>query len=444
MPGSNALGNALSFVPTLLRARHTAQKLLARLGWLAIAGLIVCGAMAPIAAAQGTTPSQSALQFTNSQTATFTCNVIGPRISGVPGPTGTVTITDLTDSQTLGTATLGTPSQPALFYYGTVNTGSTNATYGAVQIANGDFNGDDNQDIAAIVQDQFQSNLPDALTILLGNGDGTFQVSPPIVLSSGPVGGIVAADFNGDGKLDLAVATSTGVEIFLGNGDGTFESPRLITLPGILGQIIAGKFISTGNVDLAVANTANSFGDNPTIDVLLGNGDGTFQSPVAYPLTNFTSLLLATGDFRGNGTLDLAFVSSVGSDGTTTSSAVGVMLGNGDGTFQAPVTVAMPTAVYIDDFALGNMTTSGHLDVVASGSGFSTVLLGNGDGTLQTPATIQYGPANGTTFYPGGSALLDLNGDGNLDLVVDGYSGTVPRAIGFSTAREQAALKLRY
>src|SRR5262249_36574729 len=168
-----------------------------------------------------------------------------------------------------------------------------------------------------------------SVSILLGNGDGTFQPQVTYAVGTFP-DAIVAGDFNGDGHLDLAVAnnyvndvtqTRVGeVSILLGNGDGTFRSTVSYQVGYYPAGIVAGDFAGTGHLDLAV----NSLGDN-TVSVLLGNGDGTFQPPVVYPVGSGPASIVE-GDFNGDGHLDLA-TSNKGTGDVT------VLLGNGDGTF---------------------------------------------------------------------------------------------------------------
>jgi hypothetical protein len=264
-------------------------------------------------------------------------------------------------------------------------------------IAVGDFNGDGKLDLAV------PNSSDNTLTILLGNGDGTFAstlLSP--YMGSLPIS-IAVGDFNRDGILDLAVANeaSSDVTILLGNGDGTFAPATSFPSAGAKPYAIAvGDFNRDGKLDLAVANEA---GNNLTIS--LGNGDGTFTPAAASPATGNGPMAVAVGDFNGDGKLDLAVANNAGGNLT-------ILLGNGDGTFTAaasPATGNGPVAIAVGDF-----NGDGKLDLaVVNNGGNVTILLGNGDGTF-TPTAAS--PATGS--WPMAVAVGDFNGDGKLDLAV--------------------------
>jgi hypothetical protein len=267
-------------------------------------------------------------------------------------------------------------------------------------IAVGDFNGDGKLDLA--VANPGSSNV----SVLLGNGDGTFQAPLNYTVgtpgTSGPVA-VTVGDFNGDGKLDLAVAgRDIGVNVLLGNGDGTFQAPVSYTVGTFPMSVAVGDFNGDGKLDLAVANNESN-----NVSVLLGKGDGTFQPAVNYAVGTFP-VSVTVGDFNGDGKLDLAVAN-------TASSNVSVLLGNGDGTFQAAVNYAAdnPWSITVGDF---NGDGKPDLAVASADSNNVSVLLGKGDGTFQPAVTFAVGT------YPQSIAMGDFNGDGKPDLATANYT----------------------
>ena len=266
--------------------------------------------------------------------------------------------------------------------------GST-TSYAAV----GDFNGDGKQDLVVI-------NYEGTVNVLLGKGDGAFQ--PAILTSSGTAAAndIATGDFNGDGKTDLALSLpGFSVGIMLGKGDGTFQ-PAVEYSAGLLPLSIAvADFNGDGNADIVVANNVLAGGG---ISVLLGNGDGTFQTAVHHD-AGTDPFSVAVGDFNGDGKADVA-VGDIAS--------VNILLGNGDGTFQPFVTLSYTGAADNSALVVGDFNEDGKADIAASGINGVGILLGKGDGTFE-PGVV----------YPAGNGSMvsgHFNGDGKVDLAVEG------------------------
>src|SRR5207302_6303930 len=165
------------------------------------------------------------------------------------------------------------------------------------------------------------------ISVLLGNRDGTFRAALTFAAGSGPYS-VAVGDFNGDGRPDLAVANygsmqqpGTTITVMLGNGDGTFRAATTNTVDRNPSFVVVGDFNGDGKLDLAAANSGSY-----TVSVLLGNGNGTFQPALTFAAgTNPYSV--AVGDFNGDGKLDLAAANSGSND-------VSVLLSYGDGLFQ--------------------------------------------------------------------------------------------------------------
>ena len=270
---------------------------------------------------------------------------------------------------------------------------------GPTGIATADFNGDGKLDLAVA------NSIDGTVTILLGNGDGTFTLKSTPTAGSG-ANWIAAGDFNEDGKLDLAVANSGssgvgGVTILLGNGDGTFTTGASLTTGDGPFSIVTADFNKDGHLDLAVSN-ANS----DTVTVLLGTGTGTFSFG-STPAVGTQPQVLVVGDFNEDGNLDLAVSNE-------SDNSVSILLGNGNGTFQTQSVISsggpsgFPIGLIAADF-----NGDRHLDLAAVNASDVGILLGSGTGTF----TLQSDPSTASTFLISGVAG-DYNGDGKLDIVV--------------------------
>jgi hypothetical protein len=378
-----------------------------------------------------------------------------------------------------------------------------NTSFAPVTITLGDFNGDGKVDVAVSLSGD---TVPGQEIVLLGNGDGTFQAGKTSTGVFYPAS-VVAGDFNNDGKLDLVIASQTDISnttsILLGNGDGTFQAPSTIfsnsgtlatadlngdgKLDLVLGGSVVEIYLGKGDGTFAIGH---SYAGGPPLaladfnldgkldiaaggDILLGNGDGTFKgvSAVALPLPPYGPPLTAVGDFNKDGAPDVAVLSIsslwnlyilindgtgalslantytlhgpgygiatadlngdgnldlvvFGKDPLTEDWGYSVLLGNGDGSFQSPVFYPQDVATGSNFYSIviADFNNDGKPDIAASlGGGASdnqslVVLLGNGNGTFSSP----------TYFFDGGASSIvsaDFNGDGKQDIAAAGSAG---------------------
>ncbi len=353
-------------------------------------------------------------------------------VSGTPdvAPTGAVSFLDTTnDNYVLGTGTLAGQSHGLDFKE--IDTAPTNLAVDAFTVA--DFNNDGILDVAFNVDGTEISGqaTPGFGQVLLGNGDGSFH------LASGYSTGICprelkTADFNSDGIPDLVYtdaeycslqqqSQTSDLTVLLGHGDGTF-GVSYQTLLGISAQSVAvGDFNGDGIADIAVL-IENDFafaGSLQSLVILLGNGDGTFQAGSPHPIGSVDGTMV-TGDFNGDGIPDLA-INTGGDYILPQFTGVFVLLGKGDGTFSDAAPVVLPGAQDLN-YGLGivDLNNDGRPDLVTDigQGGFDLnaiqVLLSNGDGTFQITGPTA-APIAGYGYIQ--SNAFDLNGDGNADLL---------------------------
>ena len=272
----------------------------------------------------------------------------------------------------------------------------------------GDFNGDGIPDLAVDVDNGSASGV----AVLLGNGSGGFG-NATFYLTGNPSAdslttSLAVADFNNDGKPDLAEIGSNGVSVLLNNGAGAFGAPTTYSTGGTDPFAVAvGDFNGDGNADIAVANQNSS-----NVGVLLGNGHGGFGTVTTFSSGVSTPWSMTAGDLNGDGRTDLV----IGNDGGKT---ISVLLANGTGGFDAPASYscggALPYAL-----ALGDFNGDGKTDLAVATNVCVDVLLGNGSGAFGNPIPFTAGYA-GTRAVASG----DFIGDGTTDLAVANANGTI-------------------
>jgi uncharacterized protein (TIGR03437 family) len=302
--------------------------------------------------------------------------------------------------------------QPIIFnprYKAHAASGASAAVYGQATdlLVVGDFNGDGIPDSAHITPQGFTVNI-------LGANGKVASTSSYAVDSVGV--SIVAADFNQDGHLDIAVLSAPSTPggsavIFLGKGDGTFGPGASFPVGAYPLYLVAGDFNGDGKPDLAASVLAVQTNAPGTVAVLIGKGDGTFAAPVSYTVGQGPSTIV-TADFTGDGIPDIVVLDAE----KGIANKVWVLPGKGDGTFRAPI--ATPSQTTFGYLHYVDLNHDGKLDLLIADQNSSTAvaMFGNGDGTFQTPQRYA------SSAYSNSFGIVPL-GDGNTAIfTVDNIS----------------------
>ncbi len=284
--------------------------------------------------------------------------------------------------------------------------GSIGTETGILVVA--DVNGDGKPDLVAV------DPSSGTIAVLLGEGDGTLLPAKSYQSGSSTAGAFIVSDVNGDGKPDLIVVTpgETSVSVLLGNGDGTFQPAAKY---GTIGYGAAALSVTDVNGDGKPDLIVTDAYPNPSVGVLLGNGDGTFGAAAKYDTGGYGAAALTVTDVNGDRKPDLIVaVTPLNGNGS-----VGVMLGNGDGTFHPAVYYESGGGIMF--LTLEDVSADGKLDVlvanrdsnVCPGESDLGVMLGNGDGSFQPPTIYCSG-----AYIALSIAVADVNKDGKQDVIV--------------------------
>ncbi|MGI4871848.1 MAG: FG-GAP-like repeat-containing protein [Janthinobacterium lividum] len=298
--------------------------------------------------------------------------------------------------------------------FAAVTTTSAGTNTGPYDIAVADVNADGKLDV--LTANYNTSNV----SVLLGNGNGGFAAAVTYSTGAGSQPfGLAVADVNADGKPDIISANtySQSVGVLLGNGNGTFAAVTAIpTGTSAPNKVAVADVNADGKPDIISAN-----GNGNLLGVLLGNGNGTFQAfaTTALGASNSPSSL-ALADLNADGKLDVVVTISYG--GTSGGGTVGVLLGNGNGTFASLASYGTGSSSFPNSVAVADVSGDGKPDIITANAGnySAGVLVNNGNGTFKAVTTFLAGSSNNPMPY--GVAVADVNGDNKPDVVTSNVS----------------------
>lgn len=324
--------------------------------------------------------------------------------------------------------------------------------YLATSIAAGDVNGDGKPDLLVGNKCIDVNNCPDGrgvVGVLLGNGDGSFQLTQTYGSGGYLTVSVAVADVNRDGEADVVVANrfidcdngcrnNGSVGVLLGNGNGTFQTAQTYDSGGFSTTSLAvGDVNRDGKPDVVVGHEDTRFHRRSTVSVLLGNGDGAFQTAQTYNSGGFRVSSIAVNDVNGDSRPDLLVTNLGVRTNNYPNGIVSVRLGIGDGTFEAARTFHSG-GTWATSLAVGDVNSDGKPDLLVADTSGLRAWLGNGDGTFQLGGSD---PAYGSSI-----TVNDVNGDGRPDVTVaeacfpndctEGAVGVLLNAIPFTTTTD--------
>lgn len=287
--------------------------------------------------------------------------------------------------------------QPSSFYNSAVSY-SVGSVPGGMCTA--DFNGDGKADIAVTKRGSINFITTSYLIIFTNNGNGTFTPSAPYYNLGSALGAVCASDFNSDGRVDLALIRhdSTSIIVMINNGVGNF-SPVRYAAGAYPFDICSADFNGDGSKDLAITT------DDSLVSVLINNGSGAFSLPLKYASGRW-SMKICTADLNNDGMPDLATTLNYNNYN------IGVLINNGGGSFLAPITYSVGASP--KGICGADLNNDGKVDLAVANyhDNNVSVLMNAGNGSFNTAVNYFSG------YYAGSLCSLDINGDGNLDLAV--------------------------